>query len=65
MTLSDSSVRTFEVPLERFHELRYNTAKVRPPLRPPVRWPSCYVCSQALREIYELESHPMLRISGK
>ena len=66
MTLSDGSVRTFEVPLERFHEFRYNTAKVgayptysRPPL-----FLNEFV-AQALREISELETHPMLRIAGK
>ena len=28
MTLSDGSIRQFEAPLAKFHELRYSTAKV-------------------------------------
>jgi hypothetical protein len=28
MTLSDGSVKSFAVPMEKFHELRYNTATV-------------------------------------
>lgn len=28
MTLSNGQIKTFEVPLDKFHELRYNTAKV-------------------------------------
>ena len=27
MTLSNGTIKTFEVPLEQFHLLRYNTAK--------------------------------------
>ena len=28
MSLSDGSIKTFEVSVEQFHQLRYNTAKV-------------------------------------
>ena len=28
MTLSDGTIRTFEVPVDKFHDLRYNVAKV-------------------------------------
>jgi len=28
LTLSDGSIRTFECPVDKFHELRYNVAKV-------------------------------------
>ena len=29
MTLSDGRIKTFDVPFEQFHQLRYNVAKVR------------------------------------
>lgn len=32
MSLSDGRVRTFELPIAKFHEIRYNAAKVRFPL---------------------------------
>ncbi len=28
VTLSDGSIKTFELPVEKFHEIRYNVAKV-------------------------------------
>ena len=28
MTLSDGNIKTFEVPIDKFNELRYNVAKV-------------------------------------
>jgi len=46
MTLSDGRIKTFDVPFEQFHQLRYNVAKV-------------------LREMQELERHPIMRIADE
>lgn len=44
MALSDGRLRTFDVAIEQFHQLRYNVAKV-------------------LRNMQELERHPIMRIA--
>lgn len=44
MQTSDGKIQTFEVSVEKFHEMRYNVAKV-------------------LKEMQEIEQHPVLKIT--
>jgi hypothetical protein len=37
MTLGDGTIRTFEVPVDQFHDLRFNVAKVREPCHKSVK----------------------------
>eukprot|EP00615_Pteridomonas_danica_P006975 CAMPEP_0114337144 /NCGR_PEP_ID=MMETSP0101-20121206/6171_1 /TAXON_ID=38822 ORGANISM="Pteridomonas danica, Strain PT" /NCGR_SAMPLE_ID=MMETSP0101 /ASSEMBLY_ACC=CAM_ASM_000211 /LENGTH=222 /DNA_ID=CAMNT_0001469289 /DNA_START=6 /DNA_END=674 /DNA_ORIENTATION=+ len=46
ISLSDGRIKTFDVPVDQFHQLRYNVAKV-------------------LRDMQELERHPIMRIADE
>lgn len=72
MTLSDGNIKTFEVPIDKFNELRYNVAKVGADgcvvgcdvwaLAVHARMTLC--CRrQVLQEMTQLERHPVLKLA--
>jgi hypothetical protein len=52
-TTSDGKTRTFEVPIEQFHELRYNVAKVLRNMEEVERHPIMRLAFQADREAFD------------
>ena len=62
MILKDGSIRTFEVSIEQFNQLRYNVAKVILFLLNASKFEHFLLSFQALSEIQTLQRHPIVKI---